>query len=75
VPGCCSIQRNNEQFRYPDPEDGQAVEAGMAAGADGDQALAVVEARLPMMHMEAGSRPAGAAEAADGGEVLAAGTE
>jgi hypothetical protein len=62
------------------------VEAGVAAGADGDQPGAVVDARLTMMHMEAvggtaeagevlpgvgGGTVTGAAEAGDGGEVLA----
>ena len=94
----------DEELRDPDPEGRQAVEPGVAAGADGDEPLAVVDAGLTMMHMEPIARPAGAAlvavalqnlpaesgevlpgmggravagaaEAADGGEVLAAGTE
>ena len=94
----------DEQLRYPDPEGGQAVEAGVAAGANRNQPVAVVDARFTVMHMKAVSRPAGpalvavalqnlpaeagkasagvsggtvagAAEAGDGREVLAAGAE
>lgn len=42
----------DEQLRYPDPERSQAMEAGVAAGTDGNQPSAVVDARLTMMHME-----------------------
>ena len=51
----------NEQLGYPDPEGNQAVEAGVAAGADGNQPVAVVDARFTMMHMKAVSRSAGPA--------------
>ena len=52
---------DDQQLRYPDPEGGQAVEAGVAAGADGNQPVAVVDARLTVMHMEPAGRPAGPA--------------
>ena len=55
--------QGDQQFRYPDPERGQAMEAGMAAGADRNQQLAVVDARFPMMDMEPVRRAAGAAPA------------
>jgi hypothetical protein len=49
----------DEQFGYPDPEGGEAMEPRVATGADGNQPVAVVESRLTMMHMEAAGRPAG----------------
>ena len=70
---------DDEQLRYPDPEGSQAVEAGVAAGADGNQPVAVVDARLTVMHMEAVGGAAGPALAAvpvqnllaESGEALA----
>src|SRR2546423_12063426 len=40
------------------------MEPGVAAGADSNQQLAVVDARLTMMHMEAGGRAACPAQVA-----------
>jgi hypothetical protein len=51
----------DEQLRYPDPDDSKTVEAGVTGGADGDQPVALIDARLPMMHMEVFGGTAGAA--------------
>jgi hypothetical protein len=56
--------QQNESFRNPDPQGGQAVEASVAGGADGDEQLALMDAGLTMMHMEAMPCPAGLAGAA-----------
>jgi len=63
TPGCCSANSTTRQLRDPDAERSQAMQAGVA-GADGNQQLAVVYARLPMMHVEASGRATGPAEAA-----------
>lgn len=71
--------QQNESFRNPDPQGGQAVEASVAGGAEGDQEIALVDAGLPMMHMEAMPCPAGLAGTAvaiqnvvaEAGEALA----
>lgn len=52
---------DNQRFRYPDPESSQAVEAAVATGADGNQPLRVVDARLTVMHMESVGRATGPA--------------
>jgi hypothetical protein len=54
----------NEGLRDPHAQGGQAVEAGVTGGADGDQQCALVDAGLTMMHMEAMPCPAGLAGAA-----------
>jgi hypothetical protein len=48
------------------------VEAGVAGGADGDQEFALVDAGLPMMHMQAVACPAGLAGTAVALENLVA---
>ncbi|HJT70770.1 MAG TPA: hypothetical protein VJ731_11255 [Terriglobales bacterium] len=53
--------QGDEQLGYPDPEGSQAVEAGVAGGADGDQPVTVIDAGLTVMHMEPVGRAAGAA--------------
>jgi hypothetical protein len=71
--------QGDERLRNPDPQGGQAVEAGVAGGADGNQKIALVDAGLTMMHVEAMPCPAGLAGAAvalenvvaEAGETLA----
>jgi hypothetical protein len=71
--------QRNERFRDPDAQGGQAVEACVAGGADGNQKLALMDTGLTMMHMEAMPRPAGLTDAAvalqnvvaEAGEALA----
>jgi hypothetical protein len=69
----------NESFRNPPLHGAQTVEAGVAGRANSDQQLALMDAGLPMMHMEALPCPAGLASAAvalqnvvaEAGETLA----
>ena len=54
----------NQQFGEVEAEGGQAVEAGVTAGADGDQPIEVVDAGLAVMHMQPVGRAAGPAQTA-----------
>jgi hypothetical protein len=69
----------NQRLRNPPAQSRQTVEAGVTGGADGDQQIALMDAGLTMMHMEALPCPAGLAGApvalqnvvAEAGETLA----
>jgi hypothetical protein len=54
----------DEQIGKPGTQRGQAMQPGVATGADGNEQLAIVPARLTMMHMQPIGRAAGPAKAA-----------
>jgi hypothetical protein len=48
----------DQRLGYPDPQGAQAVEAGMAGGADGDEQFAPVDARAAVVDVEPVAGPA-----------------
>lgn len=71
--------QRNQRLRDPPAQSRQTVKAGVTGGADGDQQIALMDAGLTMMHMEALPCPAGLTGApvalqnvvAEAGEALA----
>jgi hypothetical protein len=51
----------HQQLRQPEAQRGQAMQAGVAAGADGDEQVALMDARFAVMHMQPVARAAGPA--------------
>jgi hypothetical protein len=49
---------DGEEFRDPDVNRSQPMQARMAGGADGDQEIGIADAGKPVMNMEAVPRPA-----------------
>lgn len=53
--------QHNKKFRDPDPQGSQAMKAGVTAGADRNQPIRMVDARLPVVDMQPLDRAAGPA--------------
>jgi hypothetical protein len=53
--------QNDKQIWDPDPQDSQAVEASVAAGADRNQPVGMIDAGLTVVHMEPRFASAGSA--------------
>jgi hypothetical protein len=59
---------DGEQFRDPDMDRSQTVEAGVAGGADGDQEPRLADTGMPLVNMEAVPCPAARAAEVVAGE-------